>query len=237
VEAIWHGFTHATEWLTSTTAAPTDIRLALTLIVGSLLSLWRPADKVVTVAHEGGHALAALVTRRPVLGVQINSDGSGATYTRGRLGGLGSALVTFAGYPFPGIVGAGLIIVAVSGHSRSGAAVIAVALLAMLWRTRNLHGWLVIGLCLAGVSYAAWALPSEPLALAMAGLGALLLVGAGRDLLRERQWRRSGRSDSDISILGGRGLPASLWWTVMVGVVVGSGWLAWEQVTQEYLSI
>jgi hypothetical protein len=193
-----------------------------------------PAGRLVTVAHEGGHAFAAVLTRRRLLRIRIHADGSGDTRHRGRPGGAGSTITAFAGYPFPGLLGAALIAAAVSGSARLWAAVAAAALLAMLLRTGNVHGWLAVGGGCATLVLALWYLPPAAFALLLAGLGALLLVGAIRSLLQERRMRLAGERGTDVAKLaaGGR-LAAAGWWSLMLALMLGAAWLVWEYLGQQ----
>jgi len=54
--------------------------------------VWRVARHVVTIAHEGGHALAALVSGRRLTGIWLQSDTSGLTLSKGRPTGLGMVI-------------------------------------------------------------------------------------------------------------------------------------------------
>jgi hypothetical protein len=45
---------------------------------------WVVARNVVTIAHEGGHALVALLVGRRLAGIRLHSDTSGVTLSRGR---------------------------------------------------------------------------------------------------------------------------------------------------------
>ncbi len=225
--------------LTSATPVPGEWPLVIALAAGIVAAAWRRTwqvlHKLITVSHEGGHAIAALVTGRRVLRVRIRADGSGETHTWGRPGGFGGALVTFAGYPFPAIVGGGLLIAVASGSARLWSALAALALVVLLTRTRNIHGWVVVGLWLAGFAAAAWYVPGDVLALGIAFLGAFLIAGAGRSLLAELRTRRRGASGSDVASLGRSGpLPAGVWWVAMFALVLGCGWVAWEQLAANY---
>ena len=64
-------------------------------------ALWHRARHSVTIAHEGAHGLAALVTGRRLAGIRLHSDTSGLTVSAGRPHGLGMALTCAAGYPGP----------------------------------------------------------------------------------------------------------------------------------------
>ena len=50
------------------------------LAAGVLVShsgLWRLAGKVITIAHEGGHALVSLMSGRQLEGIRLHADSSG----------------------------------------------------------------------------------------------------------------------------------------------------------------
>ncbi len=225
--------------LSAGTPLPAPTATAAAVLVGVLAAVWTRtwlvALTLVTIAHEGGHALAAVVTGSRRLRVHVNADGSGSTHHLGHAGRFRTRLVAFAGYPAPAVVGAGLLIASVSGVARVWAAATALALALLLCRTRNLHGSSVIGLCFIGTAAAAWFLPGVALVLGMACLGAFLVLGALRALGQERRARRTGATDSDVSSLGrGGSLPAGFWWTAMAGVVVACGWIAWGQLAEAY---
>src|SRR5687768_1770760 len=60
--------------------------------------VWRLARGVVTIAHEGGHALAALLTGRRLRGIRLHSDTSGLTLSSGKPTGFGMVVTGAAGY-------------------------------------------------------------------------------------------------------------------------------------------
>src|SRR5690349_10557188 len=68
---------------------------------------WRMARNTVTIAHEGGHALVALVTGRKLDGIKLHSDTSGVTVSRGKPHGPGMILTAMAGYVTPPLLGLG----------------------------------------------------------------------------------------------------------------------------------
>lgn len=80
--------------------------LAALVIVGFTTS-WHLTRGLVTIAHEGGHALMALLTRRKLEGIRLHSDTSGVTLTRGRPTGPGMVLTALAGYLAPSLLGLG----------------------------------------------------------------------------------------------------------------------------------
>src|SRR5581483_10209540 len=67
--------------------------------------VWRVARNVVTIAHEGGHALVALVTGRKLDGIKLHSDTSGVTVSRGKPHGPGMVFTAMAGYVTPPLLG------------------------------------------------------------------------------------------------------------------------------------
>lgn len=71
--------------------------------LGSVLHgpTWRVARNTVTIAHEGGHALIALVTGRKLDGIKLHSDTSGVTVSRGKPHGPGMIFTAMAGYLTP----------------------------------------------------------------------------------------------------------------------------------------
>jgi hypothetical protein len=81
---------------------------------------------------------------------------------------------------------------------------------------------------------ALWYLPPAAFALLLAGLGALLLVGAIRSLLQERRMRLAGERGTDVAKLaaGGR-LAAAGWWSLMLALMLGAAWLVWEYLGQQ----
>src|SRR5690349_4205583 len=78
--------------------------LALCVVLNS--QSWRLAGKVITIAHEGGHALVSVLSGRRLDGIRLHSDSSGVTYSRGRRTGPGLVLTAAAGYVMPSLLGA-----------------------------------------------------------------------------------------------------------------------------------
>src|SRR6202790_2476969 len=68
---------------------------------------WRLAGKVITIAHEGGHAVVSLLSGRRLDGIRLHADSSGVTYSRGKRTGPGLVLTAAAGYIMPSLLGAG----------------------------------------------------------------------------------------------------------------------------------
>jgi hypothetical protein len=143
-----------------------------------------------TVAHEGAHALAAVLIGHRIAGVTVMRDGNGATRHVGRPTAMGSVFVTFVGYVGSSLFG--LLGAAMLGADRVVAVLaLALVLLALLLFTlRNVFA--VILVLMSGIALVG-ALAGEGLALqrvlAYTMVWFLLAVGAPQ-LLALRQGRR-----------------------------------------------
>ncbi|MEU9505053.1 M50 family metallopeptidase [Micromonospora sp. NPDC048170] len=189
---------------------------AVALVVVSTRMPWRIARNAVTIAHEGGHALVALLTGRRLHGIRLHSDTSGLTLSAGRPTGPGMILTLLAGYvapPLVGLAGAWLL-----GGNRITLLlwVAVVLLLAMLVMIRNIFGvlsLLVTGGVVLAVSW--YAEPQVQAAFAYTGVWFLLLGGV-RPVVELQRLRSRGQmpaSDAD-QLAGLTPLPAFFWVTV-----------------------
>ncbi|WBB77484.1 M50 family metallopeptidase [Micromonospora sp. WMMD882] len=213
------------------------------LVVVSTRMPWRIARNAITIAHEGGHALAALLTGRRLHGIRLHSDTSGLTLSAGRPSGPGMILTLLAGYVAPPLIGlAGALIL--GGNRITLLLWVAVALLlAMLVMIRNAFG--VVSLVVTGglVLAVSWyASPQVQAAFAYAGVWFLLLGGV-RPVVELQRLRGRGRlPESDADQLAGlTHLPAFLWVTVfalvnLVVLVVGGALLAGPALTDAGLT-
>ncbi|MBO4206499.1 M50 family metallopeptidase [Micromonospora echinofusca] len=170
------------------------------LVVVATRTPWRIARNAVTIAHEGGHALAALLTGRKLRGIRLHSDTSGLTLSAGRPTGPGMILTLLAGYLAPSLVGlAGAWLL--GGNRITLLLWITVALLlAMLFMIRNVFGilsLLVTGGIVLAVSW--YADPQVQAAFAYTGVWFLLLGGVRPvgELHTLRRWGRLPESDAD----------------------------------------
>ncbi len=181
---------------------------------------WRIARNVATIAHEGGHALIAVVTGRRLYGIRLHSDTSGLTLSRGSPTGPGMVATAAAGYlapPLLGLVGAVLL---AAGH-QTATLWLAVALLAaMLVEIRNAYGAvavLVTGLIILAVSV----LAPENIQAAFAYLAIWFMLAAGlRPVVELHRQRRRGRArDSDADQLGRLTVFPAAAWVALFGIV------------------
>ena len=83
---------------------------------------WRLAGKVITIAHEGGHALVSVLSGRRLEGIRLHADNSGVTYSRGKRRGPGLVLTASAGYLTPSLLGAGAAALLAARHQKIGRA-------------------------------------------------------------------------------------------------------------------
>jgi Peptidase M50B-like len=205
------------------------------LLVVAPRVLWRLTRTVVTIAHEGGHALVAVLTGRRLTGIRLHSDTSGVTVSVGRPTGPGMVLTALAGYLAPSLLGlaaAGLITL---GWAGALLWVTVVALLATLVYVRNIYGGVAVVLIGGVVGVVTWYGSPELQAgfgaaaawfLLFGGLRAVRELGRAR---RRRAHRGAYRPDSDADQLARlTGLPPWLWIGLFTLVALGAlalgGW-------------
>ncbi|MEH0841823.1 M50 family metallopeptidase [Micromonospora sp. CPCC 205711] len=205
---------------------------------------WRVARNAVTIAHEGGHALVALLTGRRLHGVRLHSDTSGLTLSAGRPTGPGMILTLLAGYVAPSLVGlAGAWLL--GGNRITLLLWVAVALLlAMLVMIRNVFGvvsLLVTGGVVLAVSW--YASPQVQAAFAWTGVWFLLLGGVRPvfELQRLRSRGRMPQSDAD-QLARLTPFPAFFWVTFfglvnLLALAVGAALLAGPILTDAGLTL
>src|SRR5215468_8017921 len=94
----------------------------------------------ITIAHEGGHALAAVLTGRRLAGIRLHSDTSGLTLSRGRPSGFGMVITGLAGYTTPPLLGMGAAALLAIGRITLLLWLTVILLAAMLIMIRNVFG-------------------------------------------------------------------------------------------------
>ncbi|GAA0913444.1 M50 family metallopeptidase [Nonomuraea longicatena] len=170
------------------------------LAVVTFAASWRVARGLVTIAHEGGHALMALLTRRKLEGIRLHSDTSGVTLTRGRPTGPGMVLTALAGYPAPSLLGLAGAALTVQGRITLLVWVVLLLLVCMLLLIRNLYGALILLVTGGAVFALSWFAPIEAQqAVAYAAVWFLLFGGVRPivELQRKRRRRQARDSDAD----------------------------------------
>ncbi|GAA3391147.1 M50 family metallopeptidase [Streptomyces roseoviridis] len=175
--------------------------------------LWRLSRNAITIAHEGGHGLVALVTGRRLQSIRLHSDTSGLTVSRGRPTGLGMILTAAAGYtaaPLLGLGGAALL----GSHRVTLLLWLATALLiAMLVMVRNAYGIFTVLLTGALFLLVSWLTgPAVQSVFAYAAVWFLLLGGVRPAFELQAKRRHGGAGDSDADQLARlTHVPAPLW--------------------------
>ena len=123
--------------------------LALGVVLNS--QSWRVTGKVITIAHEGGHALVSVLSGRRLDGIRLHSDSSGVTYSRGRRTGPGLVLTAAAGYVMPSVLGAGAALLLAERHLTAMLWLALVLLAATFLAIRNLFGAVAVLVTAGGV--------------------------------------------------------------------------------------
>ncbi|MDH2424101.1 M50 family metallopeptidase [Sphaerisporangium sp. TRM90804] len=172
------------------------------LLVVAYPTSWHLARGLITVAHEGGHALVALLTRRKLQGIRLHSDTSGVTLTRGRPTGPGMIFTAAAGYVAPSLIGLGAAWLTAAGYITILLWTVLLLLAGMLLMIRNMFG-VVSLLAIGGAVFAlSWYAPQEIQAAGAHAAAWFLLLGGIRPILELRGKRRRGRApDSDADQL------------------------------------
>lgn len=209
--------------------------LAAALLALALVAVpraWHLTRYAVTIAHEGAHGIAALLSGRRLAGIRVHSDTSGLTVSKGRPTGPGMVLTAFAGYVGPALVGLGGAWLLREQHALAVLWLAVLLLALLLLQIRNLHGFwvvLVVGASVGAVTW--WGSAAVQSMTAYVGVW-FLLLGAPRAVLELQGARRRGRArDSDADALA-RITPLPAWsWVVLFFVVtlgclvLGARWL------------
>jgi hypothetical protein len=204
--------------------------VALLLVVVA----WPQVRLGITVVHEAGHALAAVLVGRRLSGIRLHSDTSGLTVSRGRPRGPGMVAMLAAGYLAPALLG--LLAAYLLGDGRGvGLLWLLVLLLAglLVW-VRNGYGLLVVLLGGAALFALTWWGSAAAQSVAAYLVAWVLLLAAPRPLLELLASRRGrGRTSDPDQLAALTRVPAVLWTLLLLaansaGLVLGVGLLAPE---------
>jgi hypothetical protein len=190
------------------------------LVVVLNTETWRLAGQVITIAHEGGHALVSVLSGRRLDGIRLHADSSGVTYSRGKRNGPGLVLTAAAGYVMPSLLGAGAAWLLAEQHLTAMLWLALVLLAATFLAIRNLFGALAVLITAGGV----FAVSYYATAAVQAGFAYLaawfLLFGGVRPVLElargswgRRRWTRGSDADQLARLTGA---PVGLWITLFV---------------------
>jgi hypothetical protein len=201
------------KWILYATAA-----LALVAVVPH--PLWRLSRNAITIAHEGGHGLIALLTGRTLTGIRLHSDTSGLTLSRGKPTGIGMILTAAAGYTAPPLLGLGGAWLLAADHITLFLWLATALLLAMLVMIRNAYGVLTVVLTGAAFVLVSWLSgPDVQAAFAYTAVWFLLLGGVRPAFELQSKRRQGGAQDSDADQLSRLTHVPPLMWLLMFHVV------------------
>jgi hypothetical protein len=201
------------------------------LIVVLNTGSWRLAGKVITIAHEGGHALVSLLSGRRLDGIRLHADSSGVTYSRGKRTGPGLVLTAAAGYIMPSLLGAGAAALLAQRHLTAMLWLALVLLAATFLAVRNVFGALAVLVTAAAVFVVSDYAPAAVQAgfaylaawfLLFGGLRPVLELARGRrrSVARgSRGWARGSDADQLAQMTG---VPAGVWVTLFALVALAA---------------
>ena len=217
----------AVDWAAALLADRPAVLLAAALAllaVGWSVS-WRWTRTVVTIAHEGGHALTAVLAGRGLTGIRLHPDTSGLTVSTGARRGPGLVFTFLGGYPAPSLLGIGGALLVAADLAGLMLWIALGLLAATLIHVRNVFG--VVAVLATGGAIAAvavWGSARLQDGFAAALCWFLLFGGlrAVRELQRGRRWGRRGATDVDMLATLTR-LPGGMWsglFWLLTGVAV-----------------
>ena len=220
------------DWLTGVQAAPPGWAVAASAAVALLIVIsaraWRLTRIAITIAHEGGHAVASLLSGRRLDGIRLHVDTSGETRSRGRRNGPGLVITTLAGYLTPPLLGAGASALLAAHRVTLLLSIVLLLLGLTLLMIRNWYGGLAVLLTAGAVLAVTWLATAQIRAGFAYGIAWFLLFGGIRPVAelarsRSRAARRRRPSLSDADQLAGlTGLPGGLWVTVFALVAIAA---------------
>ncbi|QCW49904.1 M50 family metallopeptidase [Nocardioides dongxiaopingii] len=171
--------------------------VALALVL--LPATWPHVRLGVTVVHEAGHAVVAVLVGRRLQGIRLHADTSGVTVSRGRPSGPGMVATVAAGYLAPAAVGVGAALLLAAGRGVAMLWLLLLLLLALLVWVRNAYGVAVLVVAGVGVGLLTWYAGPQTQSVAAYLVAWLLLLAAPRPVLEliTAGRRRSRTSDPD----------------------------------------
>ncbi len=226
-------------WRRATTPQPLPpTSVVLAAAGGALLCLavpvlWHLSRHFLTLVHEAGHGLVAVLTGRRLAGIRLHSDTSGLTVSVGRPTGPGMVATAAAGYLGPAAAGLGAAWLLGAGYAVGLLWALFAAVLLMLLVIRNPYGLWVLLVTLGATLVVTWWAPVAWQVAIAYGVTWFLLLGAPRAVLEmqtlRRRDRRAGRrltSDAD-ALARLTPLPAPVWvgmfWLGCVGALLAGG--------------
>lgn len=203
--------------------------LALLLVVLA----WPRVRLGVTVVHEAGHAVVAVLVGRRLSGIRLHSDTSGLTVSRGKPRGPGMVAMLAAGYLAPALLGLLAAYLLAEGRGIGLLWLLVLLLAGLLLWVRNGYGLLVVLVLGGGLFALTWWGSAEAQSIAAYLVTWLLLLSAPRPLIElvGRRGRGRSRTSDPDQLAGLTHVPAVLWTLLLLaancaGLVLGVSMLA-----------
>jgi Peptidase M50B-like len=222
LEELWDRTT-ATQAVPPWWVVPAAAFVALVAVLDT--RTWRLTRNVITIAHEGGHALISLLSGRRLDGIRLHSDTSGETYSRGRQTGPGMVLTSAAGYLTPPLLGLGTAWLMAAHHVTAMLWLLLVLIAATFLAIRNAYGVLAVLITAGAVLAVSWlASAAVQAAFGYADAWFLLLGGVRPVIELQTQRHRGSHSRASVSdadrLARLTGVPSGLWVALFVLVSV-----------------
>ena len=194
------------------------------LVVVAIPTLWRLADHVDTMAHEGAHAVVGSTMGFTVLGVTMDQEANGATYFAAS-DGLRSLLTSFVGYLGPSAFGLCAAKLIETGHVVAVLWVSIILLVLLLFLIRKSFGIVSVPIAIALLAISMRYAHEGLQEVISYGLTWLLLLSGTRTAMVHGA--RAG--DADF-LHATTHLPRRLWallWIAgtLLAVIIGGNWL------------
>jgi hypothetical protein len=224
---LWHH-------LTATQPVPSVDWVVATGVVAFVLVGWHRTwpwiRLAVTVVHEAGHAVVAVLVGRRLAGIKVHSDTSGVTLSHGRPRGPGMVLMLMAGYLAPGVLGLLAALLFTHGLALALLWLLIAVLVGVLVWVRNGYGLLTVLVLGAGLVLVTRYADARHQAVLASLVAWVLLLAAPRplvDLLRRSKASRRGSDPDQLARL--TRVPAVLW--ILVLLVANLAGLVWGTAT------
>ncbi|MGL4178774.1 MAG: M50 family metallopeptidase [Dermatophilaceae bacterium] len=202
---------------------PLVVVLIGALVAVTIRPVWGVVRLGVTLVHELGHAAVGILCGRRFTGFVLRGDMSGHAVTVGPARGLGRVATTWAGYPMPALVGAGLVVLAAAGWSATVLTGAIAVLIVGLLRARSLLTAGVVVAVILGAGALWWSASDRLQAQVVTGAGLVLVVGAWRHLAAVVAGPDRGVSDPGVLARLTR-VPRTFW---VLTHVATCGWATW----------
>lgn len=173
-------------------------------------------NHAVTLVHELGHAIMALVFGGEVKAIRIETDGSGSTvsghqiklgYTFNRI------IVLLSGYSFPLYLGSVLLTLSFFNNAASLWVLLALAIISLIF-IRNLFGLLIV-LIFFITALVGFIFPNFPTYIIPAILGTIFFIGGGKDVMDiSRAVMKKRVTNSDFNLLKEVTGISSIFWII-----------------------